>query len=130
MIVNGFALNNISTGEQVAWWETIPPRIDLPDDGIVLFGALPDWSNDKYQIVAATSEFPDPPAVRQLIAKSLILDRLTDAQLAAALTVMTERQKEKWRMPGTPNVYVDDPDLLAVLQAISADPAVVLAAAS
>lgn len=68
---------------------------------------------------------PVPP---RMIDKSLVLERLTDSQLATALSLMTARQKERWRMPGFPSISVEDSELLAMLDAIGADPAVVLAA--
>jgi hypothetical protein len=64
---------------------------------------------------------------RRKISKSVIIDRLTDEQLAAAITGMTIRQQERWRAPDLPEVYADDPEILAVLHAIGADPEVVLA---
>ncbi len=78
-------------------------------------------------------ELPDPeppapgPAPRPLIDKSTILDRLTDGQLSAALAAMTDRQKERWRMPGKPQIYKDDEELVAMLTYIGADLEVVLA---
>lgn len=70
---------------------------------------------------------PEPEAPRRMIAKALILERLTDEQLSSALSLMTVRQKERWRMPGKPLIYADDAELLALLTAIGADHAVVLA---
>jgi hypothetical protein len=67
-----------------------------------------------------------PAPIRQ-IDKAVILERLTDAQLEAALGMMTARQKERWRMPGRPAINSDDPEMLALLRAVGADPAVVLA---
>jgi hypothetical protein len=52
---------------------------------------------------------------------------LTDAQRDAALALMTNRQKERWRSPGHPAVYADDPETVSLLQAIGADPELVLA---
>lgn len=65
---------------------------------------------------------------RRLIDKSLILERITDDQLSRALSLMSARQKERWRMPSKPQIYVDDPDLLMLLRAIGADTDTVLAA--
>lgn len=68
-----------------------------------------------------------PPPPKRQVAKSVILERLTDAQLDAALALLSPRQKERWRAPGYPTVNFDDSDTLAVLAAIGADPAVVMA---
>jgi hypothetical protein len=84
--------------------------------------AIDDW------IAAGGTVAPDEaPAGRRTVAKSTIIARLTDAELDAALSVMTTRQKERWRAPDHPAVDAADPELLAVLDAIGADPSVVLA---
>tara|TARA_R110000868_G_scaffold13553_8_gene63052 strand:- start:629 stop:982 length:354 start_codon:yes stop_codon:yes gene_type:complete len=64
---------------------------------------------------------------RRLVPKSTILSRLTDQQLDAALRLMSVRQKERWRVPDKPSVYFDDPEIIAVLKAIGADPDMVMA---
>lgn len=66
-------------------------------------------------------------AKRRLIDKDIILSRITDEQLEAAMNLMTTRQKEQWRVPSKPYIYVDDANLLGLLKAIGADPEVVLA---
>lgn len=81
---------------------------------------------DGVQVIVYRSYEVQPPQ-RRLIDKALILERLTDAQLDAAVSLMTNRQKERWRMPGHPSLYADDSELLGLLAAINADPAVVLA---
>ena len=73
---------------------------------------------------------PDPyvPSVeRRLVPKSLIISRVTDSQLEDVLALMTVRQMERWRAPDQPCVYADDPEVLALLNAIGADTDVVLA---
>lgn len=127
MIKNGYALERIEDEVELQWFETIPSRIDIPEALIVLFSAQPDFNDGKYRIVSRDKEFPDPEPQRRLISKSLVLDRLTDEQLAAALGLMSQRQKERWRSPDKPAVFADDTELLAVLAAVGADPAVVLA---
>jgi hypothetical protein len=77
--------------------------------------------------VLVTREYELLPAPRRLIPKSLVLERLTDEQLGQAIALMTQRQRERWRMPGKPEIYVDDPELLAVLQVVGADAETVLA---
>lgn len=127
MIKSGYALERVSDGVELLWWDAIPPRIDVPGELKVLFAAVPDWTDGVHRIVARDKEFDDPPPSRRIISKAAILDRLTDEQLAAAIGLMSQRQREKWRMPGSPGIYVDDPELLAVIAAIGADAEVVLA---
>lgn len=126
MIVNGYAVERIADGAELFRYRYKPERFDLPND-VVIMGAEPGWQNDEYRLVDKAWEEPDPEPIRRMIDKAIIIDRLTDAQLDQALSLMTTRQKERWRMPGHPAVYVDDPEVLGLLQAIGADPAVVLA---
>ncbi|MGZ6387881.1 MAG: hypothetical protein ACXWQZ_01310 [Ktedonobacterales bacterium] len=67
------------------------------------------------------------PPDRRLVPKSLVLSRLTDDQLDKALSLMTNRQKERWRAPDKPDVFADDPETVGLVKAIGADPNVVLA---
>ena len=73
------------------------------------------------------ADFVPDQEPRRLVPKSLIISRLTDAQLDTALALMTTRQKERWRSPDHPAVYADDPETVGLLNAIGADPTVVLA---
>lgn len=93
------------------------------------------WSDVAGRIVSTTPSMDDLVAVLRAsevppyrkIRKSTIISRLTDAQLDAAMELMSRRQKEKWRAPDWPAINVDDPELLAVLAAIGADAETVLA---
>jgi len=72
MIVSGFAL--ISPDQQeIAWWEHIPGRINIPEIGAVIFAAEAGWSQYGYEIVSADREFADPAPVRRLIPKWKVL---------------------------------------------------------
>lgn len=73
-----------------------------------------------YQVLGTRS------APRRRVRKSTIIARLTDEQLVAALEILTPRQMERWRAPDQPTVYYDDPETVAVLTAIGADPAEVM----
>lgn len=66
-------------------------------------------------------------APRRMVAKWLIVSRLTDQQLADAFALMSLRQAERWRAAAFPDIYADDPEMLAVLAAIGADAETVLA---
>lgn len=61
------------------------------------------------------------------VAKSVVLSRLTDTQLEAAIGGMTVRQQERWRAPDSPYVYADDEEVISNIAAVGADPSVVLA---
>lgn len=127
MTKDGYALERISTGGELAWWVTIPARVRVPGEKITVDGAGAGWSFDDYRIVAKQKEFPDPEPERRMVLKSDIIARLTDEQLDAAIGMMTTRQQERWRMPGHPSVFADDPEVVGLVKAIGADPAVVLA---
>jgi hypothetical protein len=127
MIKQGFALERVSTGKEFAWWETIPPTVRVPGASITVDAATAGWKFEDYRIVAKDKEFPDPPPQRRMIEKAVIVSRLTDAQLEAAISLMTIRQQERWRMPGYPSVYVDDAEVIGLIRAVGADPEKVLA---
>jgi hypothetical protein len=112
MIKSGFALEKISTGAELAWWVHVPPTLAVPGELITVDAASAGWEFGDYRIVAKDKEFEDPPPVRRMIEKATVLERLTDAQLDQAMSLMTIRQKERWRMPGKPSIYVDDPELV------------------
>jgi hypothetical protein len=70
-----------------------------------------------------------PPVVRRLVPRALIVDRLHAAgKLAAARAALDQASlydRERWN--ARREVYADDPTATALLQAIGADPAVILA---
>jgi hypothetical protein len=70
------------------------------------------------------------PAVPRLVAKSLIVQRLIDAEMIAAANTALEAdpaKKARWYAADHPAIRADDPDAIAFLQAIGADPAAILA---
>ncbi|MBX3583662.1 MAG: hypothetical protein KF810_17385 [Rhizobiaceae bacterium] len=70
------------------------------------------------------------PAVRRLIAKSLVQQRLIDAgKMDAAYAILTASPSAfaRWFAPGKPEVYADDPESLALLAAIGADAEAIMA---
>lgn len=69
---------------------------------------------------------PEPGPVRRLLPKWLVVARLTDPQLEAALGAMTVRQQERWRAAAFPDIWADDPEMLAILALVGADPETVL----
>jgi len=70
-----------------------------------------------------------PPYHR--VAKSTIIARMTDAQLEAATAAFNEpenlRLRERWYAPDQPAINANDPESIAFVVQIGADPEVVLA---
>lgn len=70
-----------------------------------------------------------PPYHR--VAKSTIIFRLTDEQLAAAVEGFARpenlRLRERWYAPDQPEINADDPESIVFVLAIGADPDVILA---
>ena len=64
---------------------------------------------------------------KRTVPKSVIVSRLTDKQLTDIRGLLTVRQEERWRAPNYPAVNHDDPDTIAVLRAVGADPKKILA---
>jgi hypothetical protein len=127
--MNVFNLIRISDGAVVATWPKVPATVEMMslDPPLRVHNASAGWANDDYRIDSEIVADPVVVPPRRLVSKSVILSRITDAQLDAALGLMTTRQKERWRAPDKPSIYFDDAETLALLQAIGADPAVVMA---
>lgn len=70
---------------------------------------------------------PAPPPEPRRLGKSVILSRITDEQLETVLALMSPMQMERWRSPDAPTVSVEDPEVVGLVLACGADPAVVLA---
>ncbi len=97
-----------------------------PDDAVyAAWGGVPSRIASMGELIDVLRERGVPPYHR--VAKSTIISRLTDDQLTKAISIMTVRQQERWRAPDQPAVNADDPETLAIVQAIGADPAVILA---
>ena len=106
----------------------------LRTDGSKLFG-----NDSGYEVVLSDAEAATiqaewaanaaKPAPRQLVQKSVIIDRLQAAGLLAkarsALDSADLYTRERWNTRDA--IYADDATALALLTAIGADPAVILA---
>jgi hypothetical protein len=69
-------------------------------------------------------------AARRLVPKSLVIERLHQAGLLAAARAALDADvyaRERWYAPDKPAIQSDDPEALALLAAIGADPAAILA---
>jgi len=73
-----------------------------------------------------TQQWTEADAPRRTIPKWLVVERLTDAQLEAAIGMLSLRQSERWRASAFPEIYADDPEMIVVLTAIGADPKAIL----
>ncbi len=111
--------------------EDLPPSLSLAEPFIVPEGkqktGAPSYVDSGGSIKEVFDVEDTYLPTRWLVPKSTVLSRLTDAQLSHALSLMTVRQQERWRAPDKPEVWNDDPDTIAVLQAVGANPTLVLA---
>lgn len=62
MLVNGYALERLADGVEIAWWSSLPARIEIKEAQLVLFGARADFNDGAYRIVAREREAADPVA--------------------------------------------------------------------
>lgn len=82
-------------------------------------------------VVTESFDVRDVAVERPMVRKSTVQDRLIAAgKLEAAYAVLTSNPIyfARWFVSDHPEVYCDDPDALALLHAIGADPNVILAA--
>ena len=66
---------------------------------------------------------------RRLVTKSLITSRLIEAGKIEAARAALEADASayaRWWAPDKPAIYADDPEAIALLQSIAADPAAIL----
>lgn len=71
-----------------------------------------------------------PPAPRRMVRKSVIIARLIAADKIGAAKVALDSDPSayaRWWAPDKPSIYADDAEALGLLNAIGADPAVILA---
>lgn len=95
----------------------------------------PDPANSGYAAFLAwraaggEPEIVVPPPPRRLVERAVIVERLIAAgKLAAArqaLDAASIEMRERWNTKSA--IYADDPDALALLKLIGADPATILA---
>lgn len=71
-----------------------------------------------------------PPEPRRMVAKSLVTQRVIDAgkiDQAMAMLQMDWAKFARWVAPDQPAVYFDDPDAIAMIEALELDPEVIMA---
>jgi hypothetical protein len=81
---------------------------------------------------AALAFFGPPPVVRALIRKSTVIRRCHEAGVLAAVMEILDAPanayaKARWWAPDWPEVFADDPEMVAMLTAVGADVAVITA---
>lgn len=105
--------------------------VPLDNAGYVAFSAArPASSIDSMDdLIEVLRRNNVPPYHR--VAKSTIIYRFTDTQLAAAVEAFNQpenlRLRERWYAPDQPAINADDPESIVFVLAIGADPDVILA---
>lgn len=102
--------------------------VDDADAGRTL--VIPAGSPDRDAQILAF--FGPPPVVRTLIRKSTLIRRCHEAgKLTAVMAILDHPSnayaKARWWAPDWPEVFADDPEMVAMLQAVGADVAVITA---
>jgi hypothetical protein len=91
---------------------------------------LPGDPPTDQQVADALAAIDAQPPPRRLVAKSLIISRLIEAGKIEAARAALEANASayaRWWAPDKPAIYADDPEAIALLQSIGADPAAILA---
>jgi hypothetical protein len=110
--------------------------IVVEDDGSgprIAAWRLPVDPPTEQQIADALSAIDSAPLSRRLVAKSLVISRLIEAGKIEAARAALEANTSayaRWWAPDRPAIYADDPEAIALLQSIGADPAAILAPGS
>ncbi|TJV19701.1 hypothetical protein [Mesorhizobium sp.] len=116
---------------------TIDLEIDHPDRGWIPFTASPDdpepFGRAVYEEIKdiPIAPYVAPPPARQMVQKSVVQARIMAAgKMGDAYAVLTTNPIyfARWFAPDRPVVYCDDPDAVALVQALGLDPIVILAA--
>jgi hypothetical protein len=84
------------------------------------------------QDAAILAFFGPPPVVRTLVRKSTVIRRCHEAGVLAAVMAILDHPsnayaKARWWAPDWPEVFADDPEMVAMLTAVGADVAVITA---
>ncbi|WP_044547581.1 hypothetical protein [Mesorhizobium japonicum] len=116
---------------------TVDLEINHPEYGWIPFTASPDDSEELgREIFASASPIAasyDPKTTvpaRPMVRKSVVQARIIAAgKMPAAYVALTANPVyfARWFAPDHPEVYCDDPDAVALVQALGLDPAVILA---
>jgi XkdW protein len=90
---------------------------------------LPGDPPTDLQVADALAAIDAQPPPRRLVTKSLITSRLIEAGKIEAARAALEADASayaRWWAPDKPAIYADDPEAIALLQSIAADPAAIL----
>lgn len=95
-------------------------------DAVYAAGRLYVRGVTQQALAAAAATTPAAPPPRREISKLVVVDRLEAAGLGdVADAALTGQAKRRWN--AATSLYVDDPDVVGFLQAIGADPDLILA---
>lgn len=89
-----------------------------------------EWTPEVRAAFIAETTKPEPEDGKRLVPKSVIVSRLIETgKIAAAYQALNSRPEywARWVASDWPAINHDDPDALALLTAIGADPTVILA---
>lgn len=115
----GYFRHSLSPGDDLS---------DIPDDVRKQIEA--EWTPEVRAAFIAETTKPEPEDGKRLVPKSVIVSRLIEAgKIAAAYQALNSKPEywARWVASDRPAINHDDPDALALLKAIGADPAVILA---
>ena len=118
------------------WDGTIFQVLKAADPETGLIDWDPDATKAAYDAYDALQPPPPPPpplpVVRTLIRKSTLIRRCHEAgKLTAVMAILDHPSnayaKARWWAPDWPEVFADDPEMVAMLEAVGADVAVITA---
>lgn len=128
-------MRRLASPVDAAWendtWRLVPLEVLAVPEGKQVSGAVTRAYDPDAGKVVETANLEDvPPPPKRQVAKTVIQQRLDDAKLlGAAMTALMARPEAfaRWLNQKFPAVDFDDPEALALLEAIGADPDVVMA---
>jgi len=126
---NGAQVSPVSLGWSRGSYHVLEVVEFVVPEGKRISGPV-EYTVDPDGFVIENYPVEDVTAERTMVRKSIVQQRLIDAgkmdEAYAALTA-NPTYFARWFAPDRPQVYCDDPDALLLLQAIGADPEVIMA---
>lgn len=123
---------NVASYETVTIWSeeernafgvyTVKPADPAPEGKVINSTEIKVVDGEPVEVVT----YLDVPVERRLIPKSTIMSRLHAAGKFGAVWAIlkapgNEYADARWHAPDWPNIYADDPEMLAILNAVGAD---------